>query len=293
MTLQAAVQVRIARGAEVDLAFGLMPHVANQGVPPAGILIAADAEDQVAGVAAFSLLGRDHQMPGLRAHLFVLPSQRRRGVGRALLRGLAAEAAQWDVDYLQSWQEWSDDEPPAFLLHLGAQRLRTLHYFEADAAAGHHHCSAFLARLRDTGRIPPGVRTENLQPHHWPAAAQLYALHSRTAATALQDHLAATCADAQNAALSFVLMLGEELIGLLLSQRDHGLPGVDLWITHPRYRHGWPALMLLQAASVVMLERGLPRCRFHCNDESRATLGMARRAGAELLHSRSSYALAI
>lgn len=289
------MQTRIARGAEVDLAFGLMPHVANQAVPPDGVLVAVSSQEGAGllGVAAFSLSSRDHTMPGLRASIFVLPSHRRQGVGTALLNSLRVAVAGWDVEYLQSWQEWDDTEPPAFLLQQGARILHTLYYFEADAMAGHLHCTDFLHRLRRAGRLPQDVRVEALQPRHWPAAMQLYRQHTHQPRMELRDHFARICEDEQNAALSFAVMQNQELIGFLLSEQEQGLPGVDLWITHPRYRHGWPALMLLQAASVVMLERGLPRCRFHCNDESQATLGMARRSGATLLYSRSSYAIAV
>lgn len=286
--------IRTARGGEVDLAFALMPYLANQGVPPEAILVALrPGMKGIAGVAAFSATSKDNRMPGLRAGIFVLPSQRRQGAGRALLSALRALAARWDVDYLHSWHEWADGEAPPFLSHMGALRRRTLYYFEADSAAGHLHCTDFLERLSAAGRLPAAARAEPLQPCHWQAAAQLHALHSATPRPDLLRHFEQTCDDPQNAALSFALMLDGQLIGFLLCNRDQGLPAVDLWLTHPRYRNGWPALMLLQASSLVLLERGLARCRFHCNDESRATLGMARRSGAELIQTTSNYAIAI
>jgi GNAT superfamily N-acetyltransferase len=286
--------VRTARAAELDMAFALLPHMANQGVPPDAVQVAClPGQAGIAGAAAFSLHTIDDRMPGVRADILVLPSQRRCGIGRALLQALRERGAAWDIDYLHSWQQFDTAQPNPFLSAAGAVVLRSIHHFDAASSDGHAYCSRFLDRLRAAGRIPAGAHVVPLRPAHWTAASWLYAQHSGTPRGDVLRHIERTSADDQNAALSFALELDGRLIGFLLACRSGDLPAADLWITLPQYRNGWAALMLLQAASAGLMRLGLPRLRFHCNDEAHATLGMARRCGATLTRTMATYALAI
>jgi len=53
----ATVHVAVAQPGELDLAFALLPHVANQGVAAESVLLARRADDHaIVGAAAFSAI---------------------------------------------------------------------------------------------------------------------------------------------------------------------------------------------------------------------------------------------
>jgi GNAT superfamily N-acetyltransferase len=286
-----ALHIAAARAGELDVAFALLPHAAGQGVAAESVLVARRS-GAIAGVAAFSSTPWESLRSGLRGAIFVLPSQRRRGVASALLAALGAAVRRWDVDYLHAWGEWDAAGAPPFLARSGFEPQRKMFYFEADTRHSGEQCDQVLRRLRAGGRIPPGAAVTTLAPHHLPQAIALYGRHVQLAHNAAAAHFDATLADPACAALTQVLELDGRLIGLLLWKRDPVAPAVDLWVTQPGFRHGWPALLLLEAANRQLMRLGLPRYRFACNDATRTTLQIARRVEATLLRTAQTYVLA-
>lgn len=290
----ATVHVAVAQPGELDLAFALLPHVANQGVAAESVLVARHArEHAIVGVAAFSSIPWEVQRSGLRGAIVVLPSQRRRGVGAALLAALGATLRRWDVDYLYAWGEWDDATAPPFLARSGFAPQRAVLHFEVDTRNACEQTSLILERLRAGRRIPAGASVLPLAPRHLPQAIALYSSYARLPHGAAAARFDAALADPACATLSQVVELDGELIGLLLCKPDHDLSEVDLWITQPGHRHGWPALMLLDASARQQARLARPRFRFSCNDAASATLQMARRVDATLLHTTHTYALAL
>ncbi|SFU73784.1 Acetyltransferase (GNAT) family protein [Pseudoduganella namucuonensis] len=290
----AAPRIAAARAGELDLAFALLPHVANQGVAAESVLVARQpGQGAIAGVAAFSSTPWESLRGGLRGAVFVLPSQRRRGVGGALLAALGAAIRRWDVQYLHAWGEWDAGGAPPFLARSGFEPQRTLRYFEADTRHSGAQCDQVLARLRAGGRIPEAAAVTTLAPRHLPQAIALYRRHADLSHDEAAARFDAALADPACAALSQVLELDGRLIGLLLWKRDAAVPEVDLWITQPGFRHGWPAMLLLEAANRQLVRQALPRYRFACNDAAGTTLQIARRVDATLLRTTQTHVLAL
>ncbi|MBV6320859.1 GNAT family N-acetyltransferase [Duganella violaceipulchra] len=290
----ATVHVAVAQPGELDLAFALLPHVANQGVAAESVLLARRAGDHaIVGAAAFSSIPWEVRRSGLRGAIFVLPSQRRRGVGGALLTALGAMLRQWDVDYLHAWGEWDDIDAPPFLARKGFTPQRALLHYQVDTRNACRQTSLMLERLRVGRRIPAGAAAMPLAPRHLPQAITLYSSYARLPLGAAAARFEAALADPACAVLSQVVELDGELIGLLLCKPNQELPEVDLWITQPGHRHGWPALLLLDAPARQLATLARPRFRFSCNDAASATLQIARRTDATLLHTTHTYALAL
>ncbi|RFP12940.1 MULTISPECIES: GNAT family N-acetyltransferase [unclassified Duganella] len=290
----ATVHVAVAQPGELDLAFALLPHVANQGVAAESVLVARRLGDHaIVGAAAFSAIPWEVRRSGLRGAIFVLPSQRQRGVGGALLAALSGTLRQWDVDYLHAWGEWDTANAPPFLARNGFVPQRAVLHFEVDTRNACQQTNLMLERLRAGRRIPAGAAVLPLAPRHLPQAIALYDSYAQLPHGTAAARFDAALANPAYAALSQAVELDGELIGLLLCKPNQELPEVDLWITQPGHRHGWPALMLLDAAARQLAKLAGPRFRFHCNDAAGATLQMARRVDAMLLHTTHTYALAL
>lgn len=240
----------------------------------------------ICGAAMFAPTPVDTVRSGLRGDMFVLPSLRRQGIGSALLAAMRAELRRWDVAYLHSWDSTDSAHAPPFLLHAGFSPLNAVYTFESDAAVALPWGNAFLRRLRRAGRIPAGAVVGPLADADPAAVRRLYADHfgiGDAAADALLVHAAGTG--------SLALHLAGELIGFIQWKRDgDGVPTVDLWISAPRFRSGWPALMLLVESMRAFDE---PRGRYACNDSAVATLNIARRLGARLLSTHHTHVLAV
>ncbi len=292
----AALHITAAQPSELDLAFALLPHVANQGVAAESVLVARrPGQGAIAGVAAFSSIPWEVRRSGLRGAIFVPPSQRRRGVGGALLAALGAALRRWDVDHLHAWGEWEAVEAPPFLARAGFEPQREVLYFEADTRHSGVQCDLVLDRLRAGRRIPPGAAVMPLAPRHLEQAFALYGSFAQLPHGAVAARFETALADPVCGALSHVIEIDGRLIGFLLWKRnqDQDAPEVDLWITEPGFRQGWPGLLLLEAAHRQLVRLALPRYRIVCNDGLRTTLQIARRVDAALLRTTQTYVLAL
>jgi hypothetical protein len=145
--------------------------------------------------------------------------------------------------------------------------------------------------LRAAGRIPAGATLGPLEQADRTAVVRLYADHFGGTDAAVNALLDRSAQEPEARAASLALHLDQELIGFINWKRDdEGVPKVDMWITAPRFRTGWTAVMLLVAS---MRQPNQARGRFDCNDDAVATLKIARRIGARLLSARASYVLAV
>lgn len=269
------------------MAWAMLPQLAA-GDPATQVVLVAELPGRagICGAGMFATTPVDTVRSGLRGDIVVLPSLRRRGIGGAILAAMRAELRRWDVAYLHSWDSTDSAHPAPFLQHANFSPLNNVYTFESDAAVALPWGDALLQRLRGAGRIPAGAVLGPLADADPAAVRRLYADHfgiDEAAAAALLVHAAGPG--------SLALHLAGELIGFIQWKRDaDDVPTVDLWITAPRFRSGWPALMLLVESMRAFDE---PRGRYACNDSAVATLNIARRLGARLLSTRHTHVLAL
>lgn len=265
----------------------MLPQLAD-GDAAAPVVLVAELPGRagICGAGMVATTPVDTARSGLRGDIFVLPSLRRRGIGGAVLAAIRAELRRWDVAFLHSWDSTDSAQPSPFLQHAGFSPLNTVYTFESEAAVAVPWGDAFLQRLRDAGRIPAAAVLGPLADADPAAVLRLYADHfgiGDAAAAARLVHAAGPG--------SLALHLAGELIGFIQWKRDgDGVPTVDLWISAPRFRSGWPALMLLVESMRAFDE---PRGRYACNDSAVATVKIARRLGARLLSTRHTHVLAV
>lgn len=284
--------VRRAAEAELGAAFALIPEAAAAGASPQAVFVAcrADAPDML-GAAAFSTLPDDTRCTGVRGDIFVLPSARRRGVGSALLGALTQEAARWDVPHLHGWRAYEAGDETQFLERNGFEPLRSIRHFRVDVATADTVCTAMLQRWSAQGRIPGELELAPLAATHLEEAAELYARHFGLSAANAENLLRLSVASGARE-LSFELRHQKRLLGVIVWKcPPDELPTVDLWIASPEFRLGWPAMVLLQKSVRRCAELGFSDVGFHCNDDARATLHVARLINATLVREEWTYTL--
>lgn len=290
------VQVVRADAAALPACFALLPALA--GVE-AVMLTARDAEGTLLGAAG--VLWRGWNVPaGMPAWVEVLPDSRRRGVGRALLAGLARLAAA-ESDWL--WAILPVDEASdaaAFARACGAQARKRHFFFEARGSAFTDDMGSVVARLRRAGRIPADLTMTvlseaNIEQVKWLIAERMEAPPPR-----MDQLLARGLAEPPETApvdreRSCVLVTGDgSVAGALLVRR---VPGEDASevvcnVVDPRWRNGWANPMLLHAFTARSLAHGIDRMRFSCDEDVRDTIRLARRSGADQLRTESRFAYA-
>ena len=284
--------VRRAAEAELGAALALIPEAAAAGASPEAVFVACRAQTpDVLGAAAFSTLPDDTRCTGVRGDVFVLPSARRRGVGTALLGALTQEAARWDVPHLHGWRAYQAGGETQFLQRNGFEPLRSIRHFRVDIATADTVCTAMLERWSKQGRIPGELALAPLASTHLEEASELYARHFGLSAAHAKNLLRlAGASDAR--ALSFELRHQKRLLGVIVWKcPPDELPTVDLWIASPEFRLGWPAMVLLQKSVRRCAELGFSEAGFHCNDDARATLHIARLINATLVREEWTYTL--
>lgn len=284
--------IRRAAEAELGAAFALIPEAAAASVSPDAVFVACRAHaPDVLGAAAFSTLPDVARRIGARGDIFVLPSARRRGIGTALLDALTQEAARWDVPHLNGWRVYQAGDETRFLERNGFEPLRSIRHFQVDVATADTVCTAMLDRWSRQGRVPGEFELAPLAATHLEEAAELYARRFGLSAAHAWNLLRQSAAsDARE--LSFELRHQKRLLGVVLWKcPPDALPTVELWIASPEFRLGWPAMVLLHKSIRRCAERGFSDVGFHCNDDARATLHVARLINATLVREEWIYTL--
>lgn len=271
-----------AAGAAVAGALTLLPELLESQLQPSRAWVAhlSGQPSALLGAAAAVPLLHDAAAPGFRCIARVLPAFRCRGIGRGLVRAMAGDAAAWGAERLHAWYAHGDGAEAAFLGALGFVPHTRVHHFVGATAPALAMCGERLRALIEHGRIPPDAQLLPLHEVDLAAAARLYSHHLGGSPSVLRQRLARDLADEPCRALSVAVRCGSQLAGLLLVKHREGLPDADLWISHPKHRHGWVSLMTLHGALQRCAERDEPHYRYHCNDAAQATLNFARRSGA-------------
>jgi GNAT superfamily N-acetyltransferase len=283
-----------AAGAHVAAALTLLPETLQGEVLPSRMWIAhpPDRPHEVLAAAAAVPVLHDPAAPGFRGIARVLAEYRRQGIGRALVREVAQDAAAWGTARLHAWFAHDAGSPEAaFLRALRFMPHTGVHHFIGTTTQALQDCGDRLLRLKLRGRVPPDARLVPLHEADLSAVARLYASHLGGSPAELSQRLAKELDDGLCRALSVAVLCGPHLAGFMLMQHRDGLPLAELWISDPSYRHGWASLVSLHGALQRCLELGATQHRFHCNDAAVATLNFARRSGARQVALQHAYRL--
>lgn len=271
----------------------LLPELATAAALPPSLLVAHPAREpsRLLGAAALVPQLRDPQSPGFPGLWRVLPAYRRGGIGRALLSALAVQARRWDIDHLHAWEPLAEGSEAAFLRALGFRPQLCLYDFVSEGNATPALTHRLLTRLRNKGRLPPTAQLLPLAEAPLARCALLYSLHFGCPVSAALATLNAALADADARAVSVALLEDGKLLGFLLAAPAADMMEVKFWICDPAWRHGWPALMLLDEFMRRLQAIGGQRARYACNEKTLATLNLARKSGAVAAGMRHAYVL--
>jgi GNAT superfamily N-acetyltransferase len=260
---------------------------------PAELLIAR-RDGALAGAAAVAW--QSWAKPGgfpVRVH--ILPDHRRQGVGRALVEAAKAltdgeTIGLWSLDPIDL-----DSDTAAFAHACGFQAARRQQFFQARTSAIGERLHPMMARLRQTGRIPPGARVVPLAEAPlaevgWLVSAEfgggpfraLNTLAGRTANTGVST-----------GDKSQVVIHDGKVVAVLLARMDYGVGVVDGRVTAPGWRGDWPGALALDQVLRRAEAEGVAEFRFHCDDDVRDTLAVARKAGARQVATKALFYYAL
>jgi GNAT superfamily N-acetyltransferase len=283
------IAVDLATDQEARACLALMPEVWRI---PCELLIARRGGD-LAGAAALCWRAW-RRPPGFPLHIHVIPGERRRGVGRALL-AKAADLASTETDGLWSLTAVPDaDEAGGFLRACGFAPASTQHDFQAriEDLLARIEPLAERARRRETlGKqfVVAPLSAADPQTVGWLVSAELggrpFAL-----ARSLDDE----GPEGQRLlAHSQAILHDGDLAGVMVWGPKDGVATVEARVVAPRFRGGPANLLLLQASLRRARDEGLAEFRFQSDAANQDTLALARRSGATEVARRSFWRYAI
>jgi len=267
--------------------FALLPELLQAtSLPPRFIVanVAGDAS-RLLGAAAFVPQVQNADSPGFLTQCRVLPAFQRLGIGRALLGRLADEARAWEVPHLHAWSAHDDtSEPLGFLRAVGFRPGTAMHHFTLETALMRSASMRLQQGLRSRGRVPADAVPVPLARVPIEPVVALFCAEFGGSPAQARARIERTLAHSMGQELSSALWDGATLAGFFLAGASDtdGSPEVFFWASDRRFRHGWPAAVLLDEFTRAMEAGGHVQARYYCNDRTRATLNLVRRTGARL-----------
>lgn len=282
-----SVSIRPAEGAERRACRMLLQGGDRLGhLGELWIATTAESAPQVLGALSMLTLRRAEATSELLVSGRVVRHWRRRGIGSLLLdtaigdarrRGVRALVAQGDPG--------ADPDGVAFLEATDFVRTETLTTFEVATSRVVESLGPLIDRLRQSDRIPSDARMVPLRQAPLVAAARLHAEHlagtTQGVSETLNDLLVREDADDHA-----VLMIGEEVHGLLIGNTVDGVTVVDAEVLSPESRvsggsSGWASIFMLGERLEWGLSRGSRITRFSCTSGNRPTRRLAQRLLAQ------------
>lgn len=287
--------IRQALDADQQACRLLLPQAFGAETAPEA-LVALDADGEIVGACALSWCNApkpETEPSGFALLVHVVPARRRQGIGRALVEAAAAWARD-ESPGLRSWLPVEDGSGEAeFLRRAGfALHHRTLH-FETDLAGFHAIVEGLRARLERSGRLPHGARIMPLRDAAAWEVAALVAPEFAAPHAEILRRLQPTEADAFDVERSVALTIAGRLAGVLIFTWNGGQVAIEVIVVAPDFRGGSANVLLLEAATRAAMNGGAARFRFFCDERTRDTLGLARRAGARPLRIEAEYRRAL
>jgi len=293
------VFLRIAEGAERRACRMLLPDGDRLG-HLGDLLIATTAEPspQVLGALSLLALRYAHGAGAVLASARVVQGWRRRGVGSLLLEAAVAEARRLGACAIVAQADAAAlPEGAAFLAARGFAPAEMLTTFEVATDAVVTYLRPLVDRLRSADRVPPEARMVPLRQAPIVAVARLHAEHLAGSVPGvcetLNDLLVRSDADDHA-----VLLIGEEVHGLLIGNTVDGVTVVDAEVLSPACRvsggsSGWASVFMLAERLEWGLSRGSRLTRFSCVSGNRPTRRLAQRLRARPIRAEVVYRLGL
>jgi len=277
--LSAAVLIRPANDEEAYACRLLMPEAFSPHFVPELWVATATATSQLIGAAAVAWrpLG---QPRGFALQVHVLPAERRRGIGTALVETIARTCAG-ETQHLHAWTFVNEgSEAEAFLKATDFAPRRRFLGFEANLPHSYTLIKAFYDRMSRIGKIPSALQIVALRAAPSQDVAALVAANFPDMPTDTALAIARGLVG-YDTLRSVVLLHNGVVKGALLYSWNGGQPLIDVNLVAPEIRHGAANVMLLEAAIRNALAGGADRLQFRCEATVHDTVNLARRAGAK------------
>ncbi len=280
------LRVRPAAGLERRAAMMLLPDRVRQRLWNDYWLAALENPLRVlAAAASFRTLASDGR-DQLQFELHVAAPYRGQGIARAVIERLDEQARQQRaVSLLTAVDALATADAGAFLQHLGFELVDRRSTFEADT----ERLAEFVLPRRDwlvsRGEVPAGTRVVSLREADVDAVTRLHVDHLggtlESIGRWLRDLRAGPMADD-----NCVLLVEDQIAGLLLGSTHEGLTRIEASIVSPVFRGqwsggGWANLMMMAERLEWAIRRGSQRCRFSSLEAASPTRKLAAQAGAE------------
>ena len=279
------IVIREATPADMHACRRLLPHAFTAHTAPEALVAVYEekADAFLAGACAVSWCNApkpELEPSGFPIMVHVVPSMRRRGIGRKLIEG----AAIWcrpETTRLRSWLPVpAGSEAAAFLERTGFTcHHHTLH-FETGLAPFHDIVDGLRMRLQRSGRIAPDLHVAPLRDAAPWEVADLVAPEFAAPHAAILQRLSPADPNAFDLDRSVALFAGTVLAGVLIFTWNQGAVAIEVIVVAASFRGGAANLLLLEAATRNAIEGGATDFRFFCDERTRDTIGLARRAGA-------------
>lgn len=259
-------------------------------------LIVARRDGRLVGAAG--IVWQSWAKPGgFPLWVHVLPDERRRGVGRALVAA-ADTAARGEIDGLWSARPLAQDGgAAAFAAACGLAPVRSFAHFAVETASFLAHIEAIVARLRRHGHIPDDIVAIPLRQAPFAPVARLVAdefaqgpvrMLQRLRAAATRDDPALVDLDR-----STVILAGDAVLGALLAQRRGDDWAILANVVAAGARKGFVNPLQLAISTRAGWEAGSQTFLFHCDEAVRDSMNLARRSGARQVAAESLYYAAL
>lgn len=295
--LPADILIRVATDADMLGCRQILPEAFSaDGAPEALVAIRTGAPELLVGACTVSWYNSpksEAEPGGFPTLIHVVPAMRGQGIGRALMEATSLHCRA-DTVGLRSWLPVAVGSDVArFLERVGFnEHHRTLH-FETGLAAFHSIVGGLRERLERTGRLPALGRISRLRDADaWDVAALVAPEFAAPHATIMR-RLLPTASDAFDLERSVALHVGDALAGVLIFTWNDGDVGIEVIVVAPEFRGGAANVLLLEAATRAAMEGGAERFRFYCDERTKDTLGLARRAGATPTRIEAEYRRAL
>lgn len=227
---------------------------------------------------------------GFPVQVNVVPPRRRRGVGRALVDRLVDILAP-ETDALRSWTLVPEAGPAgAFLRSAGFQAHRRFLGFETDDVEFPAMIQPVRARFESRGRgLPAGARLVGLREAPADDLIELVSADFAGGPRVVRARLSGTGAAAFEPDISVVMMRDDTILGAVLASRRDDIAMIDAIVVAPQVRARGANVVLLDEVTRRAMAQGCRRSRFYCEDTTRDTVNVARRAGARELETTAIF----
>jgi GNAT superfamily N-acetyltransferase len=265
----------------------LLPEAFQRGRTPE-VVLAFDAPDRILlGAAAYHFQNRTMFLRRLR----VIRAHRRRGVGSALIRQLAAMACDRSMTAIRAHANTlgSPELEPFFMANGFATRGR-MWVVQIAVESALSNLAPLRRRLVTAGRVPASAYIARPADAPVEEAARLCAAHMESDLSVHSAFFRASVY-AKKTENSSILMVAGRVAGLLIAE---GSPGVEFarvtaHVIAPEYRRGWANVFLLTAAVERAAALGVRTVRFEALEDNLDTVNLIRRFGGEIVQVMSCF----